>query len=363
MRLSASHTAVLRVGLVLVGMGLVLIGCAGPAAPSESADHIEEHETEAEVLVLPDLQPVELGDRPLNVVTTTSIIGDVVEQVGGDAIELSGLMGPGQDPHSYEPAARDLTTVAQADVIFINGWDLEEGLVHELEEIGEDALLVPISAKISPLTFSDHHSAEGEQAEHEHEHEGEEAEHEHDHHHLGADPHVWFDIENVRQWTRNVEQVLSELDPDNAETYRANAETYLGELAELEEYTESQLAALPESSRFLVTNHDSFSYFAERYGFEVLGTVLPAASTLAEPSASELSALIQLMEEHQVCAIFTETTVSDTLAKTVAAELEGCDEVKVVQLYTGAVGPPGSGAESYLGMFKTNVDAIVEGLK
>ena len=148
-----------------------------------------------------------------------------------------------------------------------------------------------------------------------------------------------------------------------AEIYRGNTESYLRELAELEAYTESQLATLQESRRFLVTNHDSFSYFADRYGFEVLGTVLPAASTLAEPSASELSALIQAMEEHQVCAIFTETTVSDTLAQTVAAELEGCDEVKVVQLYTGAVGPPGSGAESYLDMFKTNVDAIVEGLK
>jgi ABC-type Zn uptake system ZnuABC Zn-binding protein ZnuA len=359
MRITASDTAVFRVGLVLVGLSLVLIGCAGPAAPSESADHIDEPETEAEVLVLPDLQPVKLSGRPLIVVATTSIISDVVGHVGGDAIELYSLMGPGQDPHSYQPAARDLTAVAQADVIFINGWALEEALVEELEEIGEDAPLVPISASITPLVFSVHSSDDWEEAEHEHE--GEDPHH--DHHHHGADPHVWFDIDNVRQWTRNVEQVLGELDPDQTDTYRANAEVYLGELADLEAYTESQLMDLPESRRILVTNHDSLGYFAERYGFEVLGTVLPAASTLAEPSASELSALIQVMEEHQVCAIFTETTVPDTVAQTVAAELDGCDEVKVVQLYTGAVGLPGSGAESYLDMFKTNVDAIVESLK
>jgi ABC-type Zn uptake system ZnuABC Zn-binding protein ZnuA len=348
--ITAIDQATLRAGLLIVGLSFTLISCDRPIENPGLTGGTAEVEAEAAVLALPALQPIELGGRPLKVVTTTSIISDVVGHVGGDAIELFSLMGPGQDPHSYQPAARDLTAVPQADVIFVNGWDLEEALVEELEEIGEDTPLVPISAKISPLAFSEHPTDEGEEADH-------------DHHHHGADPHVWFDIDNVRQWTRNVEQVLSALDPDHTDTYRANAKLYLGELADLEAYTEAQLMDLPESRRILVTNHNSLSYFAERYRFEVLGTVLPTASTLAEPSASELSALIQAMDEHQVCAIFTETTVNDTVAQTVAAELEGCDEVKVVQLYTGAVGPLGSGAESYLDMFKTNVDAIVEGLK
>jgi len=123
------------------------------------------------------------------------------------------------------------------------------------------------------------------------------------------------------------------------------------------------LEQIPSESRILVTNHDSFSYFADEYGFEILGTVIPAASTLAEPSAADLAGLITEMEEHGVCTIFAETSVSDTLAQTVAGELEGCDEVKVLLLYTEAIGSAGGGADSYIGMFRANVDAIVQGLR
>jgi zinc/manganese transport system substrate-binding protein len=123
------------------------------------------------------------------------------------------------------------------------------------------------------------------------------------------------------------------------------------------------LARIPAEKRYLVTNHASFGYLAHEYDLRVLGTVLPAASTLAEPSPSDLVALIGQMKEHGLCTLFTETTVSDKLAQTVAAELEDCDQVAVVKLYTGAIGPAGSGADSYLGMFRHNVDAIVAGLK
>ena len=112
-----------------------------------------------------------------------------------------------------------------------------------------------------------------------------------------------------------------------------------------------------------MTNHDAFGYFAQEYGFTVLGTVIPSISTLAEPSASDLAELITEMGEHGVCTIFTETTVSDALAQTVAAELDGCDNVQVLKLYTGALGPAGSGADSYIGLFRANIDAIVAGLR
>jgi ABC-type Zn uptake system ZnuABC Zn-binding protein ZnuA len=336
--------------LLLFSFGL--IGCGLQDERTMLAEGENPPVVKAEALALPALQSVPLDGRPLRVVTTTSIISDVVGQVGGDAIELTSLMGPGQDPHSYVPAARDLTTVSEAEVIFVNGWELEEALIEELEQISEDTQLVPISARITPLRLNDDAHA-GEQDE----------EDEHDHHYQSADPHVWFDVENVRQWVRNTERILSELDPANAETFRQNASAYLIELADLEAYAQAQLASIPEDRRILVTNHASLNYFARRYGFEVLGTVLPATSTLAEPSASELSELIRAMEEHQVCAIFSETTVSDTLARTVAGELTRCDEVKVLQLYTGALGLPGSGADDFLGMFKANVDTIVEGLR
>lgn len=326
----------------------------------EGSEHEGDHEVgdehaneaEAEMIVLPELEALELKGERLKVIATTSIIGDVVAQVGGEAIELTTLMGPGLDPHSYEPGTQELTAVAEAQVIFVNGWDLEEGLVHDLEEISEGVPLVAISANVAPLAFGkdEHASSEGGQDEHEHEH-------------GVADPHVWFSIHNVEQWVGNVERVLSDLDPANAGSYESRANAYLAELEELETYVESQLAQIPEENRFLVTNHDSFSYFAKDYGFELIGTLIPAASTLAEPSASDLAGLIGEMEAHGVCTIFTETTVSDTLAQTVASELDGCEEVKVLKLYTGAVGPAGSGADSYTGMFRANVDRIVEGIK
>ncbi|MBK8988714.1 MAG: zinc ABC transporter substrate-binding protein [Chloroflexi bacterium] len=320
---------------------------------AETADeHEHEEAASADMLTLPELAAAELNGEPLRVVATTSIIGDVLAQVGGDAIALNVLMGPGQDPHSYTPAARDLTAVTDAHVIFINGWNLEEGLVGDLESIGESVPVVPISANIAPLAFAEEDHADEEHAE-------EEAEH----HHSGADPHVWFSIHNVEHWVENAVQILSELDPANAATFAANAAAYQESLAELESYAETQLAVIPMEKRFLVTNHDAFGYLARDYGFNVLGTVIPSTSTLAEPSASDLADLIAAMQEHNVCTIFTETTLNDALAQTVAAELDGCDNVQVLKLYTGALGPTGSGADSYISMFRANIDAIVAGLR
>ena len=331
---------------------------------NESGDHADEDEHSAEMLRLPELQAAELRGEPIKVVATTSIIGDIVAQVGGDAIELTTLMGIGQDAHGFEPTAEDLTAVTRADVIFINGWDLEEGLVHDLEEVGEDVPIVAISANIAPLDAGeDEHGREEEGEEHEGEHEEHEAGEEEHHEHSGADPHVWFSIHNVEQWVENVGSVLSDLDPANVDTYARNAASYQSELESLEEYAESQLAQIPEDDRLLVTNHDSLSYFARDYGFELVGTILPAASTLAEPSASDLAGLIDVMEAHELCTIFTETSIGDDLAQTVASELEGCGSVEVLPLYIESIGLPGSGADSYIGMYRANVDAVVSGLR
>jgi zinc/manganese transport system substrate-binding protein/manganese/iron transport system substrate-binding protein len=254
-----------------------------------------------------------------------------------------------------------MATVSQAHVVFVNGWDLEEALVHDLEEIAADVPIVPVSANIEPLALGrtglSTHEEENDREKEEDEHE-EEA-----HGHEGADPHTWFSIDNIEQWVKNIRQVLSDLDPANAGTYEDNAEAYLAELEEVRAYADRQLASIPPEKRFLVTNHDTFGYLAQEYDLQVLGTVLPAASTLAEPSANDLAGLIAEMEEHDVCTLFTETTVSDKLAQTVAGELGSCAQVRVLKLYTGALGPAGSGAESYIGMFRYNVDTIVQGLK
>lgn len=312
-------------------------------------DHVEG----VEVLVLPALQAIDLAGEKLRVVATTSIIGDVVANVAGDAVDLTVLMGPGQDPHSFSPGAAQLTAVARAHIIFVNGWNLEERLLGDLQAIGEGVPMAAVSANIQPLHSGEHlHN----------EHEGEEHVTEEAHEHSGADPHVWFSIHSIEQWVKNIRDVLSTLDSANAATYAANAETYLAELAALDAYAQAQLAAIPTERRVLVTNHDSFAYFARDYGFETLGTVIPSVSTLAEPSAADLADLISAMQNEGVCTIFSESTVSDRLAQTVATELNNCSSVNVQQLYTGALGPAGSGAETYLGMFRANVDRIVAGL-
>ena len=291
---------------------------------------------------LPPLAAAALDGRPLRVAATTSVIGDVLAQVGGDAIELTTLMAAGQDPHSYEPGAGDLTAVADADVIFVNGWDLEESLAQTLRTIGADIPVVPISAGIVPLALGAD-EGHGEQG--------------------GADPHVWLDVANVRRWTQTAAEVLGALDPANAAVYAANAAAYDAQLAELDAFIKAEVATIPAGQRLLVTNHESLNYFARAYGFETVGTVIPAASTLAEPSARDLAALVEVMREQDVCTIFAETTVSDALAQTIAAELDGCADVGVRPLYTGALGPAGSGADSYLGMMRANVAEIVAGLR
>ena len=358
-------------------------------------------QSETEILELPQLIALDLQGELLKVTATTSIIADVVANVGGDAIELTTLMEAGQDPHSYEATAQDLTKVSQADVVFVNGWNLEESLISILEETSS-APITAISANITPLEFGgehehhdddeehgdehgdehegnehgaeEEHHDEGEEHsdEHEEEHKDEEhaegehsddhgEEHEH-HHHEGADPHVWFSVTNVMQWVKNVEQVLSSLDPNNASLYASNANAYLIEQETLKTSVETSLGVIPEEQRFIVSNHDTFTYFANDYGFEVIGTIIPANSTLAEPSAADLVELIEELEFHNLCTLFTETTISDKLAQTVAGELSHCENVQVLSLYTGALGPAGSGADSYIGMFQSNVDAFVQGL-
>jgi ABC-type Zn uptake system ZnuABC Zn-binding protein ZnuA len=282
---------------------------------------------------MPIITVADINGR-LRVMATTSIIGDVVGRVGGAAIDLTTLMRPGQDPHSFQPGAADLTAAADADLIFVNGWGLEAGLVDDLATIGRGAAVVPVSAGIEPLTLS-----EG-----------------------AADPHVWQDVTRVMDWVENIRAALGAADPVNAATYDANAAVYRAELEQLDADLRAALDAIPAERRVLVTNHDNLGYFAAAYGFEILGAVIPSASTLAEPTAGELAELARLMDAAGMCTLFIETTAGEELARTLAGELGGCDEVRVLALYSDALGLPGSGDDSYAGMMRANAATLVEGL-
>ena len=313
----------MKVNFTLFLLMIFLVGCAN------SAD-----------------SPPSLNGQPLKVVATTSLIADVVHNIGGDTIELTTLIGANQDPHSYEATPSDLVTLEQAHIIFINGWDLEEQLAETIEE-NYSATASIISAGIEPLALGDSDHDHGD------------SDHDHDDH-GNFDPHVWFSIANVEQWATNAADALTALDPDNNELYAENLASYLSELQTLRSEVEQQLADIPVDTRKLVTNHAAFGYFAHDYHFTLIGTIIPAASTSAEPSASDLVALIETMTRENVCTLFTETSQSTLLAETVAGDLDHCNAVQLLPLYTESVGK--GDTNTYIGMFRSNVETIIIGL-
>ncbi len=353
----------LLLSLFVIVAFLVVIGSGCRAeAPDAEPDHAHEQEREAEAGhdhddeaghehggVLPELTPVtlEAGER-LRVVATTSIVADVVAQVGGEQIDLTRLMPLGADPHAFEPTPRDAAAIADAHVVFVNGAGLETFIDSLLESAG-DVPLVPVSAGIELLPFEvDPHHGEDEH----HDDDG--------HHHEGeGDPHLWFDPNNVLVWVHNIEETLSALDPQHAGAYHENAEGYEAELEGLDGWIRQEVARIPEGNRVLVTDHASLTYFADRYGFRQVGAVIPATTTLAESSARELAALQEAIGEYDVPAIFVGRTVNPRLAEQVAADTG----VRLVSIYTGSLSEPEGSAPTYLDFMRYNVAAIVEGLR
>ena len=186
---------------------------------------------------------------------------------------------------------------------------------------------------------------------------------EHDEHeghdHGPLDPHFWFDPLRVKIAVDEIAIRLSALDPESASVYFQNASAYGEQLDELHHWIEEHVAAVPQERRLLVTSHDTLAYLAAAYGFEVVGLVIPSLATHVEPSAEHIAELIEVVREHEVPAVFGETTVSERLAQAVASETGA----ELVQLYSGSMGEPGSSGDTYLGMVRTNVERIVEALK
>ncbi len=330
---------VLQLWSIVLMTLIVLAGCAPPS------DLVEEDEHTAE-MVIPTLSAISLepGEK-LKVVATTSMIGDVVAQVAGSRVESVSLMDVGQDPHTYEPAPEDVALLESADVVFSNGLDYEEGLIGALEALEGRVPVVPVSAGVDVI-------AGGHEAETDHAGEDE-------HEHAEGDPHTWLDPRNVMIWADHIADALSMLDPAHADIYAANAQAYRAQLEALDAYIADQVARIPESDRKLVTDHEALAYFARRYGFEVVGAVIPNVTTSAQPAAADLAALVDVIRAEQVRAIFVSTSVSDELARTVAAEVG--HEVQIFYLYH-ELGGPGSGAETYIDMMRTNVDTLVAAL-
>lgn len=326
------------VGLVLVlPIALGLVGCGSLL--------------EATPDVLPALTATHLsGQERLRVVATTSLVADVVQQVGGDTIDLQVLVPLGADPHSFTPAPQDVAAVANADVVFINGAGLETFLEKLLESAGAEVPIVPVSAGITLLEGAAHAEA---QAETDAEHEDPE------YYHDGGDPHTWFSPRNVKLWTQNIAESLSALDPAHTTAYAANAAAYIKELEALDLWISDQVTQIPPANRKLVTDHTVLTYFAEAYGFEQLGAIIPGYSSLAAPSAQDLARLEDAIREFDVPAVFVGITLNPSIAAQVAQDTG----VQLIPVYHGSLSEVGGPADTYLTFMRYNVKAIVGGLR
>lgn len=289
-------------------------------------------------------------DGRLKVVATTTIVADVVRQVGGDLVSVTTLLPVGADPHSFSPRPQDIARVADAAVVFANGAGLEEFLAPLLANAGGQAEVIPLSEGLTLLEAAAHKDEHEENAAHADEDAG--------HHHEGGDPHTWTDPHNVIHWVDRAEQALARLDPAHAAAYQANAAAYREQLRALDAWIEAEVAQIPPDQRQLVTDHTAYSYFAARYGFEQIGAIIPGYSTNAQPSAQEIAALEERIRAYDTPAVFVGKTVNPALAERIAADTG----VRLVSLYGGSLSDPDGEAGTYLDYMQYNVTAMVGAL-
>ncbi len=307
----------------------------------------------------------------LAIVTTSNIVADWVRAIGGGRVEVVPLLPAGADPHTFQPGAKDIAHVADADLVLTIGLGLEAAWLSDLVENAarDPARIVSLGAVVEPTQFveihgdHDQHDEDGEHDERDEDGEhGEDEEHdEHDAHAHGAlDPHFWFDPLKVQRAVSDIAARLAVLDPESGPFYRGNASEYNSELDALHAWVREQVAQVPPGDRLLVTSHDSFGYFASAYGFKVVGVVFPGGTTEREASAEELAELIDDVRDTGAKAVFTETIHSDKLSQRVAEET-GAEVVG--PLYTGSLSFAEGDGDTYLDMMRYNVATIVEALK
>ena len=282
----------------------------------------------------------EASNGRIKIVATTGMVADLARNIGGDRVEVIGLMGPGVDPHYYKASQGDLARITDADIVLFNGLFLEGKMEAIFAKMARSKKVVAVAGGIDeknlrrPPEFLGH-----------------------------FDPHIWFD---VSLWMQTVEVAvasLSELDPEGVEVYRRNGEQYRARLDALHQWVIEQVEQIPEQQRVLITAHDAFGYFGLAYGFEVVG--LQGISTVAEYGVNDVTQLVDRIVERQVKAIFVESSVP---ARSIEAVRQGClnrgfEVVIGGTLYSDAMGGAGSGADSYVGMVESNVNTIVGALR
>ena len=419
-------------GAVLVMSLLLLAAACGEDSPA--ADAPQEQSTTQTTQTTQASETTQTAEATLiNVATTSNIIADWVSIVGQDRVSVFAMLPPNADPHTFQPGARDVARVADADVVLSIGLGLEEawltdlltntakdesaiielgegegidalefasghagevelleGLSHIVHEVAEGEIsaeegLEEVAELLAAMEAMEEHHEEEEEAGDEElpamieellamvqagglnpeeaieelEHLTEEGEEGHEGHGHGLlDPHFWFDPLRVKEAVSSIAAKLSELDPEGAQVYQANASAYNQELDALHGWIQEEVAKLPADRRKLVTSHDSFQYFAERYGFEVVGAILPT-NIEWEPTAQELAELVEAIEHEGVSAIFAEKSQSDRLGRRIAEETGA---QLIGGLYTGSLGEADGEAGTYIDLMRYNVTTIIEAL-
>ena len=267
------------------------------------------------------------------VLTSTTFLADITRNLAGDRLVVESLLPYGEDPHSYQPKPQDVAMIAQSKVLVINGAGYEHFIESLLENAGGGREIIEASMGIIPLEDA---QAEG-----------------------GVDPHMWLDPNLVMIYVENIQEGLTRFDPEGEAVYRTNADAYLIQLSELDRWMTKQTQQLPEDRRFLVTNHETLGYFAERYGFEVVGSVIPSFSGNAAPSARQMTGLVDQIEALGVPAVFLDAADNDHLARQIAEET-GARVESDLHFESLTEGAP---AATYIDMMKHNVMTIVDALK
>lgn len=273
--------------------------------------------------------------RP-SVVVTTNILGDITRQIVGDDVPVSVLMTPGADPHSFGISAQQAAELEQADLVVHNGLGLEEGVQRNVQAaVAEGVPAFAVAEHVDPLKIAGPDSQ--------------------------PDPHFWTDPSRVARAVDLIaDQVVAHVDGIDAAAVKTRAAQYRQQVLAVEAEAAQRFERIPPEQRKLVTNHHVFGYLAQRYGFEVIGAVIPSGTTLASPSASDLSSLADAVRRANVRTIFADSSQPDRLAR-VLAEQAGID-VRVTPLFTESLSEPGGGAATYLEMTRANTEAIASGL-
>lgn len=288
------------------------------------------------------------GDFP-KVLAVQSFVADMAQNVAGDRLQVQTLMPLGLDPHTYEPTPQDVARVAEADVLVVNGAGYEEWLNELLANAGGERLVIEASEGLTPRTaHADEEAAHDDEA------------HTDEEHHHAVDPHFWLDPTLAVHYVENLRDGLSSADPAGAESYAANAAAYIAELNELDGWIQAQIEQIPAERLLLVTNHENLGYYADRYGLQIVGAVIPSISTSASPSAQQLAGLVDLIRSSGAPAIFVEANAAAQLAQQLHDET---GVTVVTNLHTESLTPVDGDASTYLDMMRYNTQAIVDALK